>query len=105
MQAENWRPILRTSCSPRTTTAIWPCIRAAKDALMSGTGIIKVQYDDTPERVVERYDGLQEPQLQALLADPMLEVTEIERSETDGIAVTAARIVKQGRVVVECCSP
>ena len=50
---------------------------AAKDALMSGTGIIKVQYDDTPERVVERYDGLQEPQLQALLADPMLEVTEI----------------------------
>ena len=47
---------------------------AAKDALMSGTGIIKVHYDDTPERVVERYDGLQEPQLQALLADPMLEV-------------------------------
>ena len=78
---------------------------AAKDALMSGTGIIKVQYDDTPERVVERYDGLQEPQLQALLADPMLEVTEIERSETEGIAVTAARIVKQGRVVVECVPP
>ena len=78
---------------------------AAKDALMSGTGIIKVYYDDTPERVVERYDGLQEPQLQALLADPMLEVTEIERSETDGIAVTAARIVKQGKVVVECVPP
>ena len=78
---------------------------AAKDALMSGTGIIKVHYDDTPERVVERYDGLQEPQLQALLADPMLEVSEIERSETDGTAVTAARIVKQGRVVVECVPP
>ena len=31
----------------------------------------------------------------------MLEVTEIERSETEGIAVTAARIIKQGRVVVE----
>jgi hypothetical protein len=78
---------------------------AAKDALLSGTGIIKVCYDDTPERVVERYDGLQEPQLQALLGDPMLEVTEIERSETEGTAVTAARIVKQGRVVVECVPP
>ena len=55
---------------------------AAKDALLSGTGIIKVHYDDTPERLWSD-DGLQEPQLQALLADPMLEVTEIERSETD----------------------
>ena len=78
---------------------------AAKDALMCGAGIIKVSYDDTPERIVENYSGLQEPQLQALLADPMLEVTEIERSETDGTAVTAARIIKQGRVVVEAVPP
>ena len=62
---------------------------------------MKVCYDNTPERIVENYSGLQEPQLQALLGDPMLEVTEIERSETEGIAVTAARIIKQGRVVVE----
>ena len=78
---------------------------AAKDALMSGAGIIKVCYDDTPERIVENYSGLQEPQLQALLADPMLEVTEITRSETDGTSVTAARIIKQGRVIVEAVPP
>lgn len=75
---------------------------ASKDALLTGVGILKIWYDDTPERVVENYSGLQEPQLEALLADPMLEVTEIERSATDGITVTAARITRQGRVRVEC---
>ena len=69
---------------------------AAKDALLTGVGVMKCYYDNTPERVVERYDGLQEPQLQALLADSMVEVTEIERSETDGISVTVARITKAG---------
>ena len=78
---------------------------AAKDALMCGAGVMKVCYDNTPERIVENYSGLEEPQLQALLGDPMLEVTEIERSETEGIAVTAARIIKQGRVVVEAVPP
>jgi len=74
---------------------------AVKDALLTGVGVLKIFYDDAPERVVERYSGLSEPQLQALLADPMIEVTEIERSETDGTAVTAARITRQGRVMVE----
>ena len=74
---------------------------ATKDALLTGVGVLKIFYDDAPERVVERYSGLSEPQLQALLADPMIEVTEIERSETDGTAVTAARITRQGRVMVE----
>ena len=78
---------------------------AAKDALLTGVGVLKCYYDDTPERVVENYSGLQEPQLQALLADPMVEVTEIERSETDGIAVTVARITKQGKVTVETVPP
>ena len=78
---------------------------AAKDALMCGAGIMKVSYDDAPERIVEHYNGLQEPQLQALLADSMIEVTEIERSETEGTSVTAARIIKQGRVVVEAVPP
>ena len=78
---------------------------AAKDALMCGAGVMKVCYDDTPERIVENYSGLQEPQLQALLGDPMVEVTEIERSETEGTSVTAARIIKQGRVVVEAVPP
>ena len=31
----------------------------------------------------------------------MIEVTEIERSETDGTAVTAARITRHGKVMVE----
>ena len=74
---------------------------ATKDALLTGVGVLKIFYDDNPERVVERYSGLSEPQLQALLSDPMIEVTEIERSETDGTAVTAARITRQGRVMVE----
>ena len=78
---------------------------AAKDALMCGAGIMKVSYDDAPERIVEHYNGLQEPQLQALLSDPMIEVTEITRSETEGTSVTAARIIKQGRVVVEAVPP
>ena len=78
---------------------------AAKDALMCGAGIIKVCYDNTPERIVEHYSGLEEPQLQALLADSMVEVTEITRSETEGTSVTVARIIKQGRVLVEAVPP
>ena len=78
---------------------------AAKDALMSGVGVLKCYYDDTPEIHVERYTGLQEPQLEALLGDPMVEVSQIERSETDGIAVTASRIIKQGKVRVESVPP
>lgn len=74
---------------------------AVKDALLTGVGVLKIWYDDDPERVVEHYDGLEEPQLQALLADPMVEVTEIRRSETDGTGVTAARIIRQGKVRVE----
>jgi len=74
---------------------------ATKDALLTGVGVLKIYYDDDPERVVERYSGLSEPQLEALLGDPMVEVTEIERSETDGTSVTAARVVRQGKVTVE----
>ena len=74
---------------------------AAKDSLLCGVGIFKVYYDDTPERAVEHYTGLDDNQLQALLADPMLEVTQIDRSETDGISVSAARIIRQGKVKVE----
>ena len=74
---------------------------AAKDSLLTGVGIFKIYYDATPERVVEHYQGIDENQMQALLADPMIEVTEIERSETDGIAVTAARITRNGKVKVE----
>ena len=74
---------------------------AVKDALLTGVGIWKIYFDATPERVVERYAGLDENQLQALLGDPMIEVTSVERSETEGTAVTAARITRQGKVRVE----
>jgi len=74
---------------------------AVKDALLVGVGIMKIWFDDAPERSVEHYTGLDENQLQALLGDPQVEVTEISRSETDGIAVTASRIIRQGRVRVE----
>ena len=74
---------------------------AVKDALLVGVGIMKIWFDDTPERSVEHYTGLDENQLQALLGDPQVEVTEISRSDTDGIAVTASRIIRQGRVRVE----
>lgn len=74
---------------------------ATKDALLTGVGVLKIYYDDAPERVVERYSGLSEPQLEALLADPAIEVTEIERSETEGTAVTVARITRYGKVRVE----
>ena len=74
---------------------------AVKDALLAGVGIMKIYYDSTPERVVEHYDGLDENQLNALLADEAVEVTQIERSQTDGIHVIAARIIRQGRVKIE----
>ena len=50
---------------------------------------------------MESYAGIDENQLQALLGDPMVEVTEIERSEVEGIRATAARIIRQGRVRVQ----
>ena len=71
-----------------------------KDALMTGNGIWKVYYDNAPERITENYDGLQDAQLQALLSDPMVEVVEIERGDM-GTRVTIARIIKQGKVVVQ----
>ena len=74
---------------------------AAKDALLVGVGIFKIYYDADPGRVVEHYSGLDDNQLQALLSDPMVEVTGIDRDMAEGISVTAARIVKNGRVKVE----
>ena len=74
---------------------------SVKDALLTGVGIMKIYFDDTPERSVESYTGLDENQLQALLSAPEIEVTEISRSETDGTSVTCARIIRQGRVRVE----
>ena len=74
---------------------------AVKDALMVGVGVMKIYFDDTPERTVENYSGLDENQLQALLGDPMVEITEITRSETEGTGVTASRIVRQGKVRIE----
>lgn len=74
---------------------------AVKDALLTGVGIMKIWFDDAPERSVEHYTGLDEAQLQALLGDEQVEVSEIERSMTDGIGVTCSRIVREGRVRVE----
>jgi hypothetical protein len=74
---------------------------SVKDALLTGVGIMKVYFDDAPERSVEHYTGLDENQLQALLGDPMVEITEIERSQTEGIGVTCARIIRQGNVKIE----
>ena len=36
---------------------------AVKDALMVGVGILKIYFDDAPERTVENYTGLDENQL------------------------------------------
>jgi len=74
---------------------------AVKDALLIGVGVLKIFFDDAPERSVEHYTGLDENQLQALLGSPEIEVTQIERSQTEGIAVTCARIVSQGRIRIE----
>ena len=78
--------------------SLYECV---KDSLLTGVGIMKVYFDDAPERSVEHYTGLDENQLQALLGDPAVEITEIERSQTDGIGVTCARIVRQGTVKIE----
>ena len=72
-------------------------MRPLRTLCLTGVGIFKIWYDDAPERVVESYAGIDENQLQALLGDPMVEVTEIERSEVEGIRATAARIIRQGQ--------
>ena len=74
---------------------------AAKDALLTGVGVFKIWFDDSPERAVEHYRGIDDNQLQALLSDPMVEITMIDRSQTEGITVTAARVIRNGRVRVE----
>ena len=66
---------------------------------MVGVGIMKIYFDDTPERTVE-YTGLDENQLQALLGDEMVEVGEIGARRPMS-TVTCSRIVRQGRVRVE----
>ena len=78
--------------------SLYECV---KDSLLTGVGVMKVYFDDAPERSVEHYTGLDENQLQALLGDPMVEITEIERSQTEGTGVTCARIIRQGSVKIE----
>ena len=69
------RPILETDLThfafSEDNNGYLNLYEAAKDALLTGVGIWKIYFDDTPERVVERYAGIDDNQLQALLADPL----------------------------------
>ena len=48
-----------------------------KDALLMKNGVFKIYYDDTPETKTEQYTGLNQQELDMLLADPDVTPTEL----------------------------
>lgn len=50
-----------------------------KDALLYKNGVFKIYYDTTDETRVEKYDGLNEQELQMLLAQPDVELMQMQR--------------------------
>jgi len=83
-----------------------------KDALLQKNGVFKIWYDDTPEPVTEHYDGLTEPEIMALEADPEVEITEREESAVitpmGGVMVANITLVRrplQGRIRVQVIPP
>lgn len=50
-----------------------------KDALMQKNGIFKIYYDESDKVTTERYDGLNQQEMQMLLAQPNVELVEQEQ--------------------------
>ena len=78
-----------------------------KDALLSKTGILKIYWDDSEEETKEEYEGLDEVQLGALLADPFVEreVLKAEQDELGLINVTLKVKEKSGQIKIEPVPP
>lgn len=77
-----------------------------KDALLSKTGVLKVDWDDTPYEEREEYKGLQDAELVQLMNDPQMD-REIEEYsiEEDGYHVVFTATRAEGRVTIEPCPP
>jgi len=87
-----------------------------KDALISKNGFVKYYWKKDKEQKQESYENLSTAEYQALLADPEVEVVEVEDTNTeldiDSIDmmeatynVTVKRVKNYGRVVVENVPP
>ena len=87
-----------------------------KDALISKNGFVKYYWKKDKEQKQESYENLSTAEYQKLLADPEVEVVEVEDTNTeldiDSIDmmeatynVTVKRVKNYGRVVVENVSP
>ena len=87
-----------------------------KDALISKNGFVKYYWKTSKEQKKESYENLTEPEYQSLIADPEVEIVEVEESDTEidleNIDVDEAtynvkvkRVKDYGRVVIENVPP
>ncbi len=79
----------------------------AKDGLLSKTGIIKAEWDDTREEKREEYQGVGTMDLLKLMQDPVWdrEITEAEMLGPDSFNVTFETRKAEGRVRLTCYPP
>lgn len=79
-----------------------------KDALLQKNGFIKVYYERDAEETTEEYTGLNEIELQMVLADPEVELLEMTQSEYEGIPVADIKVKRScvnDKVVVVSVPP
>ena len=80
------------------------CQAAWEDALVRKTGIIKYYFDDMGDDEAYQLTGLDENSLNALMADPELQVNVLSQIMTDigmSFSVHVARINRSGRVKIK----
>lgn len=65
-----------------------------KDGLLSRTGIVHVQWDDTPDVSLEMYEGLDQQQVELLAMEDGTEIVEMDQRE-----VLVEAVDEQGQVV------
>jgi len=82
-----------------------------KDALIQKTGLVKTYWKETDEHVTERYEGLTDEEIEALLTNNIdLEIVEHSQyiREADGMPLNDIKVrstEKQGKAVVEAVPP
>jgi hypothetical protein len=65
---------------------------AIKSALICRHGFLKVYWDESHVEEEERYEGLSETQLEAMKADPDVEIVEVEEVQAVGVDATQIAI-------------
>lgn len=75
-----------------------------KDAILQYTGVVKVCWDDSEERLEENYEGLSQEELQMLMFDQNYEVKDVEQDDLV-YSVKGDRVNSTGRVQIENIPP